>query len=169
MMVLKSRLAVFMFMVITPLAIALISLESFFVLTSILVIFTSGKSLRQLFILNFCSDEAFWELEQQVYRVQTTDENTRKVNRMVVFLLNILLVIFFVYICFATYNIFLRFASGLVAANWIYDMLRTFTRSNNVDDSEGWTLKDTLAEIFLWSHNILAIAVVTVAFAVKFL
>jgi len=158
-----------MLMVVMPVAIALISLESFFVLTSILVLFTSGKSLRQLFILNFRSDEAFAELEQQAFRIQAVDKHTLKVNRMLVFFLNLLLIIFFVYIFLISESIFLRLASGLVATNWIYDMLRTFTRSNEADDNEEWTLKDTLAEIFLWSHNILTITVVAIAFSVKFL
>ena len=169
MLVIKSRLSAFMLMIVMPMAIALICNESFFVLTSILVVFVSAKSLKQLFALNFCSDEAFSELEQQSYRLQVADENARKLNRTIVFLLNLLLIIFFVYICVVSNNIFLRLTSGLVAANWIYDMLRTFTRDNDVDDSEEWTFKDTLAEIYLWSHNVLTIAVVVFAFIVKFI
>jgi len=169
MMVLKSRLAVFMLMVVTPIVIALISVESFFVLTSILVLFTSGQSLRQLFVLNFCSDDAFAEIQQQAYHVQTIDENSRKTNRMLVFLLNLLLVIFFIYISFSSHHILLTILAGLVAANWIYDMLKTFTRSAEIDESKEWTFKDTLSEIFLWIHNILTIAVVTITFAVKFI
>jgi len=169
-MVIKSRFAAFMLMVIAPLAIVLISIESFFVLTSILVIFTSGKSLRQLFMLNFRSDEAFFELEQNACRLESLDENARKINRMVVFLLNLLLIVFFIYIFVLSNNIFLRIAAGLVATNWIYDMLRTFTRADQTnDDNEEWTFKDTLAEIFLWSHNISTIVVVAIAFVVMFL
>lgn len=122
----------------------------------------------QLYILNFGSDAAFEAMELRALRRQT-NEKDRLLNRMMVFLLNLLFIIFFVFTYFAIDNVFLRIAAGITAANWIYDMARTFIPHKAAVNNEEWTIKDTLAEIFLWFHNILTIAVVAVAFAVKFL
>ena len=167
----KSRFLLFILMVILPAAIAWVSVDSFFIITSILMILLCGKSLRQLCILNFGSDEAFAELERQSYQNQAPDEMSRKANKTLVLLLNILFIIFFVYISFISDNIILRFAAGFACANWIYDMLRNISPKTNteISNNESWTIKDTLAEFFLWFHNILTIAVVGFAFAVKFL
>ena len=169
-MLIRSRFSLFMLMVVLPVTIALINIESFFVLTSILILFISGKSLRQLFILNFGSDSAFEALEQQHQQRQMLDEKSRKLNRMMVFLLNLLFIIFFVYIFFISDNIVLRSAAIIAAASWVFDMLRTFApKKQMIDSNEGWTFKDTLAEVFLWFHNLSTIAVVAVVFAVNFL
>ena len=159
----------FLYLVALPAAIAWVSLDSFFILTSILVVLISAKSLRQLCIVNFGSEEAFAQLEQQNYQRFTPCEKTVKANRMMIFLLNLLFVIFFLYTFFVSDIVFLRIASGLAVTNWIYDMMRTFMRSQDVDESDEWTFKDTLSEFFLWFHNILTIVVVVAVFAVKFL
>lgn len=168
-MLIKNRISLVALMVALPIMLVLISIDSFFVLMSILILLISGKSLRQLYVLNFGSDAAFEAMELRASRRQM-NEKDRQLNRMMVFLLNLLFIIFFAYTYFAIDNVFIRIAAGITAANWIYDMARTFIPHKvAVDNNEEWTIKDTLAEIFLWFHNILTIAVVAVTFAVKFL
>jgi|GEM_PF-2756064 len=169
-MLIRSRISLFAFMVALPVMLAFISLDSLFVLMSILILLISGKSLRQLYILNFGSDAAFEAMELRALRRQT-NEKDRQLNRMMVFLLNLLFIIFFVFTYFAVDNVFLRIAAGITVANWIYDMARSFIphKATANTNNEEWTFKDTLAEIFMWFHNVLTIAVVAVAFAVKFL
>ena len=167
-MVIRSKFSLFMFM-LAPVIIAIINIESFFVLTSILILFTSGKSLKRLYIVNFGSDAAFDALEQKYHQRKSLDEQTRQLNRTMIFLLNLLFIIFFVYTYFVGDSVLLRVASLVTVANWIYDMLRTFVPQAKMSDNSEWTFKDTLAEFFLWFHSILTVLVVVAVFAIKFL
>ena len=168
-MLIRSRLALFIVIAILPAIIALVSINSFFVLTSILVVLICGKSLVKLCIANFGSNKALREMDRRFSEHRTPTEYMRKTHRMAVFLLNLLFIFFFIYVCYDCTHTALKIVAALVVANWIYDMLRTFKpQPETEEERKTWTVSNTLSEIFVWVHNILTIGVVGTALVIAF-
>ena len=167
-MVITNWESLFMLMVFAPAVVAFVNVDAFFVLTSILILLISSKSLKQLIVANFGSDAMFERMQQENY-LKSNNSGSKKLDLTIVFLLNFLFIIFFVYTYFISGNVFLKIAAIIVSANWVFDLIRTINNSIAfVNPEREWTVRDTLAEVFMWIHNVSTIAFVIIAFGVKF-
>lgn len=145
----------------------LINPDAFFVITMLLIIMVSSKSLKQLFILNFASDAAY-----EKYISEARPPSTKKelfLSRTVIFCLNALFVLFFVYAFLTTTSILIKIISAVITATWSYDILKTLANILSPKSSDSnWTWKDNLAETYMWLQNIASIVFTVVLFAARF-
>lgn len=154
--------------VLLPLLISLIDIEAMFVLMSLLILTISGRSLCNLIVVNFASDEfaARYMARNTASPVCAKDV---RVTQTAVFGINILIILYCLSMLQTQPPVFAAVMAIAAALGWLFDLGRTLVHFVNPPDFEAeWTIRDALLEIFMWFNNILSIALVFVMFAIKF-
>ena len=145
----------------------LVNADAFFVITTLLILSVTSKSLKQLFIVNFASDETYERFISGARVMQTKRDVL--LSRAIIFCLNALFILFFVYTFFIATSSVLKIMAIIITVAWSYDVLKTI--GNIVapkDPDSSWSWRDSLSEIFMWLHNITSIVFTVILFTVKF-
>ncbi len=154
--------------VLLPIIIAAIDLEAMFVLMSLLILTLCGRSLCDLVVANFATDE-FAARYSESNSFAPTCKKDVKVTQAVIFGINILIILYYISALRCGLPPFAMIMGTAVSLGWLFDLGRTLIHYVTPPDIEAeWTLRDTLLEIFMWSHNILNVVFVLVLFTLRF-
>lgn len=154
----KSRLTIFALAVIFPIFMVCINLKAFWGATAVIMLFFSLRSLKDLVIANFASDSFFerYECRQIEYNSVLAVLTDAILVCGAYALIMIMLFISF----FLLESPLMKGFSGILLALWAFDFHKVFSKP---DDSEDWTVMDTLKEVLMWCQSIGSIAFAVVA------
>jgi hypothetical protein len=122
------------------------------------MLFFSIRSLKDLIIANFASDSFFekYECRQIEYNsVLAVLTDAILVCGAYALIMIMLFISFFLF-----ENPLIRGFSAILLVLWAFDFHKIFSKP---DESEEWTMVDTLKEILMWSQGIGSIAFVGIA------
>ncbi len=158
-MAIKLRGTILAFLFLIPVLIYVVNTALFNLLMFFAVLYVSGKSLYKLFVYSFLSDEFVEKYESKVMTVSIAEFFIRKIFSV---LLTVLITLFFIGKC-ALYAGIIKYATILVAALWIFDLLKTlYSLVPRKIYSEDYTAFDYVLEALMWLQNILSIILVIV-------
>lgn len=158
-MAIKLRGTILAFLLLIPVLIYIVNTALFDLLMFFAVLYVSFKSLYKLLIYNFLSDEFVERYESKIIKVSIAEFFIRKIFSV---LLTVLITVFFIEKC-VVYAGIIKYATILVAALWVFDLLKTvysFVPRKNY--SEDYTAFDYVLETLMWLQNILSIVLVFV-------
>lgn len=158
-MAIKLRSTILTFLFLIPVLIYIVNTALFDLLMFFAVLYVSGKSLYKLFVYNFLPDEFVEKYESKVIAVSIAEYFCRKIFSV---LLTVLITVFFIGKC-VIYTGIIKYATILVAALWVFDLLKTIysfvPRKVYLED---YTAFDYVLEILMWLQNIISIVLVFV-------
>lgn len=158
-MAIKLRSTILAFLFLIPALVYVVNTALFDLLMFFAVLYVSGKSLYKLFAYNFLSDEFIEKYESRVMSVSISEFLIRKTFSV---LLTVLIAVFFIGKCTICTGI-IKYATILVAALWIFDLLKTgYSFLSRKDYSEDYTVFDYVLETLMWLQNIMSIILVFV-------
>lgn len=168
-MVIRKWRTCFFLVVFLPTLITLIDANAMFILMSLLILTVCGRSLCNLVVANFASEEYALHYSEQNTFVPSCAKDA-KVTQAAVFGINILIILYCIKSIQCQPPVFAIIMAAVVALGWIFDLGRTLIHFVCPPDLDAdWTIRDSLLEVFLWVHNILSIALVLVMFVVRYL
>lgn len=154
--------------ILLPILIAAIDMDAMFILTSLLILTVCGKSLCDLAVANFASEE-FAIQYSAANTLAPTCKKDVQVTQAAVFGINVLIILHCLGSLRGSLPPFAAIMGVVAVSGWLFDLGRTLIHHVSPPDIEAeWTIRDTLLEIFIWSHNILNIVFVFVTLAIKF-
>ena len=164
----RTKPAFTLFCLSSPIAALLINSDAFFIIMTLLILAVSSKSLKQLFILNFASDKAYEKYITKTTKAPCSNKELL-LSRAIIFSLNALVVLFFIYTFFITKNIMLRITAASITAIWMFDIFKTIGSIYSAKTSEesAWNWRDNLTEAFMWLQNISSIIFIVILLALK--
>ena len=151
-MAVKERLAILMIAVIAPIFMVCVDIRAFWVATSFIMLFFSLKSLINLCILNFASDEFYEKHSEKVCEYQSAFSVLTDAILMCGAYALILIMLFISFFLFKSPMI--KGISLILMIMWGYDFYKVFSKP---DEDEDWSIKDTIKEILIWGQGILSV------------
>lgn len=174
-----NQLFVMLFMVIIfPMIILCINIDTFIIAMSALMIFTA---VGNLYYLMTSSTEAHEqdeleseEMEQEFWEAgDVLGINVHKLGYGFAIAVDILVIAYFMYSLFFTKLFIIKAVAIILIADWVYDIIYVvdilLNPPNNSSDDMRYTWKDRLYELYVWIHNIAVIFFVLVIFTIKYL
>ena len=149
----KSRLTIFAVAVMFPIFMVCINLKAFWSATAMIMLFFSVRSLKDLVIANFASDSFFEKYEcrqieyNSVFAVLTD-------AILVCGAYALIMIMLFISFFLLESSVMKGFAS-LLLVFWAFDFYKVFSKP---DESEDWTVVDTIKEVLMWCQSIGSIA-----------
>ena len=157
-MAVKERLAVFAVAVIAPIFMVCFDIRAFWIATSLIMVYFSVKSLKNLLILNFASDAFYERHTEKVYEYKSAFAVLTDAILMCGAYALIMIMLFISFFMFE--NPLMRGFSVLLMGVWAFDFYKVFSKP---DESEEWSIKDTVKEIVMWIQGVGSVIFTVVA------
>ena len=154
----KARLTIFAVAVMAPIFIACINLKAFWVATALLMVYFSVKSLKELIIANFASDEFYYRYMSG--KVQSESEAFILTDAILVCGAYALIITMLFMSIFMFEPIFIRAGAVGLLSLWLFDFHKVFSKPS---DDEEWSIADTVREIIMWTQSIGSVVFTAVA------
>ncbi|MBE7011835.1 MAG: hypothetical protein E7415_04095 [Ruminococcaceae bacterium] len=154
----KSRLTIFALAVMFPIFMVCISLKAFWISTAVIMMFFSMRSLKDLIIVNFASDSYFEKY--QCRQIEHTSVFAVLTDAILVCGAYALIMIMLFISFFLFESTIIKGFVGILLAVWAFDFHKIFSKP---DESDEWTVADTIKEVIMWTQGIGSIIFIIVA------
>ncbi len=157
-MAVKERLAVLAIAVIAPIFMVCVDIRAFWVATSIIMLYFSIKSLKNLCIMNFASDAFYEKHAEKVCEYGSVFTVLTDAILMCGAYALIMIMLFISFFMFE--SPLMRGFTALLMGVWAFDFYKVFSKP---DESEDWSIKDTVKEIIMWLQSIGSVVFTVIA------
>ena len=153
-----ERLTVLAIAVIAPIFMVCFDIRAFWIATSLIMLYFSVKSLKNLFVLNFASDAYYEKHGEKVCEYQSAFAVLTDAILMCGAYALIVIMLFISLFMFKAPT--MRGFSALLMVTWAFDFYKVFSKP---DESEEWSIKDTVKEIVMWIQGVGSVVFAVVA------
>ncbi len=154
----KARLTVFAIAVLFPIFVVCVNLKAFWGATAVLMTFFSVGALKELFIVNFASDE-FYDKHIKG-KTKEGSEGLILTDAILVCGAYALIMIMLFISSFMLKNHVMKGLSLILLALWALDFHKVFSKPPY---DEEWSYKDAIKEVVMWAQSSLSIVFAVVA------
>ena len=154
----KAKLTVFALAVLIPIFVVCINLKAFWIATAVLMVYFSVKSLKELIIVNFASDEFYEKYMSGKGKASSTALVLTDAILVCGAYALIMIMLFISF--FLVHSIIMKMFSLILLLIWAFDFHKVFTKPS---EDEDWSYKDTIKEIIMWAQSSLSIIFAVIA------